>query len=313
MLSLNSVPGRSVVLMLMLFLAIPVWANSGVLVDNLYCKPSQFELLRHGHKQPLQLQPYQWLQQGDQIRILSKQFQDKDCFVTLALGNGRFKRLTHQDTLNKPYQVKGNGTPPNTLERVMDVVTTWLGTLWKYDVHITEAGSKSKEANPPSLEMPLLPDDNSAQLMAKQRVLHLAWYGGTPPYQVTVCQKHTGEVFLDQTGIQNETVVSESKTWREGRYQVVVSDNAHNTIKREFTVVAEVPPLQSSEARAIEQSNLPEKNAKTLLAIWLTKQEGGIWGLEAYQQVADIPSDYYPALLVRQGLKDLGCKYLRCK
>lgn len=292
-------------LMVTLILVMPVWAE--VFVYDLYGKPSSFKWWRNGKEQQEILEPFLFLQDGDQIKVVDDDWKGKKCFIALSLSenrpNNNDKILYH----NSPtYRIESNNTSSYSLFKNISALTIsgfkrrWLNHIW----NIEEKGIKGEiEKQLPQLKIPLL-EGNDAQLKTGNKVLYLGWNGGKPPYHIQV--SHKRKLFFDETGIEEETITLKKQNWIVGRYQVMIRDSENNEVKQEFTVVNQIKVLSSTEATNIKQSRLPNKTTKpTFLATWLMKKNKK-WRFEAYQLVAPIDEEYYPAFLVKQELKDLG-------
>ena len=138
-------------------------------------------------------------------------------------------------------------------------------------------------------------------MIAGERTLHLAWYGGKLPYQVQVSQIERKKVWWDEKDIDKTEITLKKQIITAGRYQVMVTDAHGKTVIGEFTAITDTLSLfQHPDAQAIEQSKLSVLSKKILLAAWLATQ--GTWYFEAYQRIASI-TGYYPAQLVKQGLE----------
>ncbi|MDM8563485.1 hypothetical protein QUF54_09045 [Candidatus Marithioploca araucensis] len=285
-----------------LILLISTGVNA-IYIDTINGPPSAFHIEREGKKLK-KIAPFLPLQVGDKI-IVSKrthtfeQIRDKENSISLALDDGIFKTLKYADTQEKPYIVTAATHSPNVVSGVMNTVSVWFHRLWKNDIQTQPLHVLDGEAHTsPPMSMYLFKGKN-AKLIAGERELHFAWYGGKPPYQVQVYQIGAEKRLWDEKKSTTIDIVFKKQILTAGRYQVVVNDAQGKDIVAEFTAVTDAP-LQDSEAQAIEQSNLPELSKKTLLAVLLAKQEG--WYFEAYQRVASI-TGYYPAQLLKQGLE----------
>jgi hypothetical protein len=296
----------SLFLMVTLILIMPVWAN--VLVDNLYCKPSSFKWWRNGKEQQDILEPYLFLQDGDQIKVVDNNLNGKKCFIALFWlensPNNNDKIFLYYDS--PTYRIESNNTSSYSLFKNISEITIsgfkrrWLNHIW----NIGGEGIKGEIKKPlPQLKIPLL-EGNDVQLETGNKVLYLGWNGGKPPYHIQV--SHKRKLFFDEKGIEEETITLKKQNWIVGRYQVMIRDSENNEVKQEFTVVNQIKVLSSTEATNIKQSRLPNKTTKpTFLATWLMKKNKK-WRFEAYQLVVPIDEEYYPAFLVKQELKDLG-------
>lgn len=288
-----------------LVLLISTGVNATTYIETLNGPPSAFHIEREAKKLK-KIAPFMPLQVGDKITIRKpthdfEHFRDKENSITLTLDNGISKILKYTDTQEKSYTVTATGSH-NVVTGVMNTFYAWFNRLWKNDIQ-TPPKPMVVQGEPRTihaLSMRLF-KGNNAKLIAGDRELHLAWYGGEPFYQVQVFSKGTEKVLWDEKNIAKAEITLKKQRITVGSYQVVIRDARGKTIIGEFTALTDAPSLlQDSEAQAIEQSNLPVLSKKTLLATWLAKQ--GAWYFEAYQRVASI-TGYYPAQLLKQGLE----------
>jgi hypothetical protein len=297
---------KHVVTFLLTLLLIPISANA-VHIHTLNGPSSAFRIERN--KQKLKkIAPFKPLQAGDKITVRKPthdfdHIKIKENSITLILDDETLKTLKYADTQKEPYTVaKTIVDSPNVLIGVMNTISAWFNSLWINDIQSVQLHIQGDSTRTISLSMRLF-KGNNAKLIAANRELHLAWYGGTPPYQVQVSQIGTKKTLWDKKNIETPEIHLEKQCVIPGHYQVVVTDAQNNKVTGKFTAVAKAPLLlQQSEAQAIEQSDLPTPSKKTLLAAWLAKQEKGTWGFEAYQWVVEI-TGYYPARLVKQGIE----------
>jgi len=272
-------------------------------IDTLNGPPSAFHIEREAKKLK-KIAPFKPLQVGDKITIRKPTHEidhisDKENFITLALDEGVFKTLKYADTQEKPYTVTAAPNSPNVANGAMNLISAWVYRLWKNDIQIVDFQIQGGEPTTRPISMRLL-KGNNAQLIVGYRELHLAWYGGKPPYQIQVSKIGTKIVCWDEKNIATAEITLKKRKIKAGRFQVVVSDAQSKKVFGKFTAAEAPSLLQNSEARAIEQSDLPKSSKETLLAAWLAKQGG--WYFEAYQRIAPI-TGYYPAQLVKQGLE----------
>ncbi|RKZ77473.1 MAG: hypothetical protein DRR19_27930 [Candidatus Parabeggiatoa sp. nov. 1] len=284
-------------------LLISTGANAAY-IDTLNGPPSAFRIEREAQKLK-KIAPFMPLQVGDKITVRKsthkvEHIHDKENAITLVLDDGTLKTLKYADTQKQPYPVTAT-EPPNVVTGVMNTFYVWFNRLWRTDIQTGELITRDGEPRTIKRFIMRLFKGNNAKLIAGERALHLAWYGGKPRYQVQVSQIGTEHVLWDQKEIATAEITLNKQLITAGHYQVVVTDARGKTVIGEFTAVTDTPPLfQYPEAQAIEQSNLTALSKKTLQAAWLAKQGG--WYFEGYQRVASI-TGYYPARLVKQGLE----------
>ncbi|MCP4696041.1 MAG: hypothetical protein GY862_04210 [Gammaproteobacteria bacterium] len=288
-------------LVLAVFLPCGGW---GAYIDILNGPPSAFVLTRDGRK--IKAPHYTLLQAGDEIRVRKPKnnlYEDKENYLILALENGAFVTLKYTDTQNAPYRVKGGAASPIAAGGFMKSVTAWFGKLHRHEIRLLSLGHRGGRRSAARLSMPLLKGDK-ARLLPGERVLHLAWSGGEPPYRMQIYREGEGTAWQSKQNIHETKLALEKHLYASGRYQAVLSDSRDNKAEGTFTVSVESgPALAGPETLLVRQSDLPERNKRILLAVWLAAQGKGEWAFEAYQQVADLTAHYHPALLLRYGLE----------
>jgi hypothetical protein len=271
-------------------------------IETLNGPPSAFKIEREA-KKLRKIAPFMPLQVGDKITIRKpthkfEQLRDKENFITLALDDGSFKTLKYTDTQKQAYTISTTYSP-NMVTNIMNNLYKWFNRLWKNDIQTVQFQIQGSEATSRPMFMRLF-KRNNAKLIAGERTLHLAWYGGKPPYQVQV-SKGT-KTLWNEKNISNTEITLKQQFITTGTYQVIVSDAQGKKLIGKFTAISDAQSLfQDPEAQAIQRSNLSVLSKQTLLAAWLAKQGG--WYFEAYQRIASISSEYYPARLVKQGLE----------
>ena len=145
------------------------------------------------------------LQVGDKITVRKpthkfEHIRDKENSITLALDDGTFKMLKYADTQEQPYPVNVTDSP-NLLTGVTNTFYTWFNRLWKNDIQAHRLVVQDGEDRIiPTMSIRLF-KDNHAKLIAGERTLHLAWYGGKLPYQVQVSQMEAAKVWWDEKDI----------------------------------------------------------------------------------------------------------------
>lgn len=296
--------GASVFFVLMCFLVMPAGADVGY-INTLNGPQSAFSLTRNGKR--MLAAPQTPLKKDDKICVrkpTNEMFPNRTNSIELALGNNQFITLKGEPQGEKCFTVEGSDSSNTLLNNIMDITSKWLGKLWGESVQeLMTALSKGAEDETIPLTIPLLQDGN-AKLLAGKQALHLVWKGGNLPYQVQLYRNGT-EVWwagnikdakpLRERYIENVVTATINLTnpLATGRYQLKIDG-----VEAYFTVVANSPLLSSQEAQAIPKSNLPLRNQQTLLAAWLVQKGQDEWNFEAYQRVAKIIEEYYPAFLV---------------
>ena len=273
-------------------------------IETLNGPPSAFRIESEAKKLK-KIAPFMPLQVGDKITVRKpthkiEHIRDKENSITLALDDGTSKILKYANTQKQPYTVMATDSA-NVVTGVMNTFYAWFNRLWKNDIQTQPLIVLDGKAPTIRRFIMRLFKGNNAKLIAGDRELHLAWYGGKSPYQIKVSQIGAEKILWDEKNIDKAEITLKKQRITAGRYQVVVSDARGKTQIGKFTAVTDTPLLfQHAEAQAIEQSNLPHLSKKTLLAAWLAKKGG--WYFEAYQRIVKI-TGYYPAQLLKQGLE----------
>ncbi|MEK8018394.1 MAG: hypothetical protein VSS75_016110 [Candidatus Parabeggiatoa sp.] len=274
-------PVRGVILVLMLFMVMPVWAGT-VMVSHTDGPYNSISLNEEKGK----VAPGVVLKKGDMITV-----HKRNSSVKLT---GESKAVTITYSQNNPYTVKGGEIKGGFVESFIETISNWFVSLWKSEQNGTTAVIRGAGGR---LMIPMLEGKN-AQIVAKERSLHLAWIGGKAPYTVQLSQKLMGD--WSQVG-KYEVTNSISTTLKRhnfrlyNSYKIVVRDatkSERGTVSEIFTVVAS-PTVPD---------NLPQ--TKTWEAVGLAIQ-GNQWIFEAYQQVAGIrknDAEYAHASMVKNGL-----------
>jgi hypothetical protein len=229
---------------------------------------------------------------GDEITV-----SQPEAWIKLNLA-GYQEEVTQK---NSPYLVTADkGKVPSVLSNLV----AWLGRLMPFheaetkDTPVASVHTRGvNTGNTNGLALYLL-SSNSGRLLAGQRVLHLGWFGGKPPYTVTVTRGKTSVVLLtlptEQPWLQTMAM-----NWTTGEYKVTIEDANGLSVSHPFTVVTDAIPYP----KELYTVKLTPEVQMTLQATWLAAQENGKWSFEAYQQVAGVAEKYYPARLLRNALE----------
>jgi len=220
-------------------------------------------------------------------------------FLQLAVGSEHQRVEITAD--NSPYTVEKYGD----LLMAWDNSWAWLGNkLSEYHDELCESNKTRCEPDTPvtrnqtyrdTLSIPLL-TDNPAYIVAGTRPLYLRWYGGQPPYQVTVSQN--GQP-LGLLSAENQWIATRALPFKVATiYQVILTDTNGRSITERFTIVPAI-----DYPNELEESGLSPETRQTVRALWLAAQPQGRWMLEAYQQASEIAERHYPARLLRDQLE----------
>lgn len=268
---------------LVLFWIVPVWAqqpSSAGQIDQFNGDPSS-DFLWTRNSSPLTVGRYKSLQKGDNITVKGQK-----ASITLSLANNKGPvTLKHQDTKEKPYEVKNNDVACGMWCNMMDVTGVWLTCLFNSNcAKGVPAWPTRGPNNGVKVTFPLTELDN-ATLLADKNELYVFWTGGNPRYQVKVVRVEKGQpgpewASKEENNSKVEAIKLTSKSaLTKGEYQIVIN----NSIEGYFTVVDNSP--NSKELEDIKKSQLPPNTQAVLRATSFAKQ-GKKWQFEAYQHVA---------------------------
>ena len=139
--------------------------------------------------------------------------------------------------------------------------------------------------------VPLL--GTAPEIRAGNRLLELAWLGGTPPFTVQLVKDGAGAV-RGVTGVTGQSASLGRFAVIPGEYGIRINDSRGVSRQVRFRVVSVADlPRPPAEYEAPELSG----GARTILnAAWLAGREGGRWAWEAYLRLGTLPDD---ALAVR--------------
>jgi len=259
-----------------------------------------FELLRNSR--PIPIAVNKPLEKGDKIKVVKESHQkgttNYDNSVTLLLGMGELVTLTHKETQSKSYRVENSQQVPSVLGNFIASLAKSFNGWQEHHVHLISVYTRGNQKNRDPLRMPLLASSQN-KLLAGKKTLSLSWLDGQPPYQVRVTLQGSKQSW-HQSNLSESAVTLVNISLSSGSYLTEISDATGQSVKGTFQVVTDSPILQNEEVKAIQNKSLPENSRRTLLASWLAQHQD--WRLEAYQQVAEIADQFYPALLVKEGL-----------
>ncbi len=257
-------------------------------IEQLEGPTDAFEFYRNG--QPENIFYMKPLHSNDELRINREQCKEEDvCRIILRFGSQKV-------LIDFSYYRVEAREPQSLPEKLMEQLGKKLNMYHKDHRLILSIRNSS---NTVDLTMPLL-SGSSNRIAAGKRPLHLGWYGGEEPYQVRIFHEQSNQMLLNVESLKTPYLQHEPVILEEGSYRVEIRDKAGTLPARYFQVVSEdmlpVPPADLTE------SSIDESAKQTLYALWLIEEHAG-WNFEAYQLVAPLSDDYYPALLVRESLE----------
>lgn len=156
----------------------------------------------------------------------------------------------------------------------------------------TDGHARSGEKDPADEEVtiPLLKNKNNF-LRAGTRSLYLAWRGGVPPFDVKVfASGQKGALVACRDELMSRDVVFESVLLVPGKYRVAVG-SANGLLHHSYFTVVEVGAVQSPPMELMSSSEQGPP-LSILQAIWLASQASGTYRFEAYQQLANLTTEY---------------------
>lgn len=279
---------------------------------KIYGSPSVFELVRPNSGEKT-ISYGMSLKECDKIvvKIQKDNFFENDVYVKLMIENKVLTVKVNPNSYEIPLKKASSGL---SITGLTDATKNWVSQLWGLDYQNRVGGyPKSQKlpeggsVKPLSLQMLSKEGKEEVQLEAdsKPRTLLLAWYGGTPPYQVQltkISDSKTSETKMfekpkkverakDECEKMEITEMEITALFATGEeYKLEVSDSSDPKVEKtgKFKVVS-VPPIK-------ETSGL----SPHFLAAMIAAKENGKWRLEAYQKVAGKKD--YSSCLVRQGL-----------
>lgn len=222
--------------------------------------------------------------------------------LQLTLGGGH--RQVKVTDKNSPYTVKDTGKVPNTWDNAWSWITKLLTGY-----HEDKCDPKQMKCDPYEpvvrsqfyrrMSIPLL-GKNPTQMLAGKRRFYLRWYGGKPPYQVTIA--HNGQSLTTLPPVKTQWLETKPLSFQAGKnYQVTIQDKNGKSVTKSFGVVAGI-----KYPDGLQDASFSKKARQTVRATWLASQnyekkkhKPGLWILEAYQQVSEIADTHYPARILR--------------
>lgn len=275
------------------------------IVVNLNAPSNCYLLKREKHKDPIKVEVLTPLYEKDVLWVRCQHkaggLEREEIRITLQLADG-IKVLTFKDG---PYPLESK--PPHSILRnftgyLHDVINSLFKGL-NNNYHQAQLTSLAVRGHDGHLFMPLV-GRCKAFLAAGVRDLHLAWKGGCPPYALRIRAERTGKPLAEMSDLQKAHVHLKGLALETVDYVLEIEDNSGQHLIRHIQAVpsSKLPKLPNqafSEAKSNSEIQLRE----TVYAAWLIKQDQVLWSLEAYQRVADIAPEFYPAELLRLRLE----------
>lgn len=274
---MNTYPHRGLLLVTLLCITESVF-SAYLKID---AAPENYELTRGG--KPLEVLDGMYLMPGDHLAIRT----DK-AHASIVSANGTLsgislpaggKALSASDLGAESLSAKGSQT--------WAWASDWL--LQRVGLRADAGGySRSVQAatravgNHESIQVPMAGGGELRILSRLSKPLHVAWSGGSPPYQIELKDEAQKSV-LHQGGINTVRHTFTSVNLKPGAYQLIISDDFDH-IDVPLMVLAD-EGLREKSSKASYEDRLGD--AMKMAA----RQEG--WPFEAYQEAADI-KDRFP-------------------
>ncbi len=258
---------------------------------------------KHGERHEIEIEVLTPLYEKDVlwVRRQRKDLESEEIRITLQLADG-VKVLTFKDG---PYPLEGK-PPHSILRNFTEYLHDVIGSLFKgsnNNYHQAQLTSLAVRGHDGHLFMPLV-GRCKALLAAGVRDLHLAWKGGCPPYDLRIRAERTRKPLAEIGDLQEAHVHLKGLALETVDYVLEIEDNSGQHLIRHiqavpFSKLPKLPNQAFSEAKSNSEIQLRE----TVYAAWLIKQDQVLWSLEAYQRVANIAPEFYPAELLRLRLE----------
>lgn len=216
------------------------------------------------------------------------------------------KKITCKDS---PYTLEGNhSTSPfkNFFNWGLSVIASTLDSVQSkpYSAIVRGDNSNSKSNKPLPLYMPLI-CRTGGRMVASRPDLYLTWIGGNPPYKFRMSVENETKIVAEQTGLDESRIALKKLDLQPNSYKLVITDARGHTLSRHFQVVSQDSlPMPEHVVLTNGKDQRLKNFRETAYAAWLSDQDRGIWTLEAYQHIAGIAREYYPAELLRRKLAD---------
>jgi hypothetical protein len=201
-----------------------------------------------------------------------------------------------------PHRVRFDGNPTT----VADNLRAWLvDFLSGVDVAAEPPGKTSvvvrgdEEAR--LLDIPLL-TTRSAMVGAGRRELAVGWWGGRGPFRVRLYDPDRRLMLAEASGVTaRSTVVSFDDALAPGSYSVEIVDASGRYARGDLEAVepAAIPRIPKALRDAAAEGAI----GATVNSAWIASANGGVFALEAYQDLARLASTHQPAAMLQRELR----------
>lgn len=242
-----------------------------------------------------------WMSCLDTAKEASNGSTDKWIRMTLQVADGE-KVITCEDspyTLTKkaPYSVLINFT--GSLKEVVLSLFKGLNDQ-RQSAQLIALATRGQQG---PLFMPLI-GYSEARLAVGDRDLYLAWIGGFPPYTLRISAEGAEKPLVVMSMLEETRARIKNLPLQTNRYILEIKDTRNQQLTRHFQAVAfdHIPALPR-QAFGEAKNTIDKQLRETIFAAWLSEQDPPMWSLEAYQRVAAIAHEFYPAELLRLRLE----------
>jgi hypothetical protein len=247
---------------------------------------SEYELLRENG--PIPVSMFLPLRDGDRIRVLRE-----GSGIRLVLDGG-----TRVVDLSSATQLEVT-TRGRTLPTVPVNLLSWAGS-WLTVRHQESLSTVNVLVRSRRVSLPLF-TPGPQSIPGPLRQLAITWEGGLSPYGIALSSSDAPANPIAVTQSVAPRAVLAGIALQPGEYTVRVVDSQMNAASARFLVSDGASP--SALPDELLDTALPGNLRQTLLATWLAAPQNGQRTLQAYQLVAPIADNYYPAALLRDALE----------
>lgn len=284
---MHTLPIKGLLLLTLLFVGESAF-SAYLKIDS---APSNYELVRAG--KPLEVLDGMYLMAGDHLALRT----DK-AHASIVSANGTLspinlpvggKTLSASDLGGESLSAKGGQT--------WAWASDWL--LQRVGLRSDAGGyGRSVQAatravgNHESIEVPMAGGGELRVLSRLSKPLHVAWSGGSPPYQIELKDEAQKSV-LHQGGIGTVRHTFASVNLKPGAYQLIISDELDHV---------EVPLMVLANEGSREKPSKASYEDRLGEAMKLAARQEG-WPFEAYQEAADIKDGFPFAQVFMEALE----------
>ena len=248
-------------------------------------------VMRDGERlQPL---AYLSLREGDELVVDAP-----DARLVARCGGGEVS-VTRATS---PRRVRFEGNPTTVTDNLRAWVVDFLSGV---DVAAEPPGTASvavrgdEEAR--LLDIPLL-TSRSAMVGAGRRELAVGWWGGRGPFRVRLYDPDRRLVVAEASGVtQRSTVLSFENALGRGSYAVEVVDATGRYARGDLEAVE--PAALPRVPKALQDVAAEGAIGATVHSAWIASADGGVFALEAYQDLARLAPAHQPAAMLQRELR----------